>query len=149
MLSHQLYISMGGYCHREEDTKAFWNVAFRRPKIHDSNHCAFIARISRGRKGRLKKYRRSRQRFPLQLAPLGEQDRVTRLFGSLREKCKEADPKKRPWNDLISAETWRLIAHRAMLHRTGRLCQTGGCRLHRQIGAAFLQRSEGSNRKRW
>ncbi len=91
----------------------------------------------RGRKGLLKKYRRSRQRFPLQLALLGEQNRVTRLFGSLREECEEADPTKRPWNDWISAETWRLIAHRAMLRHTGRLRQTGGRRLHRQIGAAL------------
>jgi hypothetical protein len=34
-------------------------------------------------------------------------------------------------------ETWRLIAHRAMLRRAGRLCQTGGRRLHHQIGAAL------------
>jgi hypothetical protein len=75
--------------------------------------------------------------FPLQLAPLGEQDGVTRLFGRLREECEETDPKKRPWNDWILEETWRLIAHRAMLRRAGRLCQTGGRRLHRQIGAAL------------
>jgi hypothetical protein len=62
---------------REEDTKAFRNVAFRRPRIHDSDHRAVVARILRGQKGRLKKYWQSRQRFPLQLAPLGEQDRVT------------------------------------------------------------------------
>ena len=62
---------------REEDTKAFRNVAFRRPRIHDSDHHAVVARISRGRKGRLKKYRRSRQRFSLHFAPQGEQDRVT------------------------------------------------------------------------
>ena len=65
----------------------------------------------RGRKGRLKKYRRSRQKFPLQLAPLGEQDGVTRLFGRLKEECKETDPKMQPWNDWILEETWRLIAH--------------------------------------
>jgi hypothetical protein len=46
---------------------------------------------------------------------------------------------KRPWNDWISAETWRLIAHRAMLRCTGRLCQTGGHWLHRQIGAALCK----------
>jgi hypothetical protein len=124
---------------REEDTKAFQNVAFRRPRIHDSDHRAVVAAISRGRKGRLKKYQRSRQKFPLQLALLGEQDRVTQLIGKLREECEEADPMKRPWNNWILAETWRLIAHRAMLCCTGRLCQTGGHRLHRQIGAALCK----------
>ncbi len=96
---------------REVDRKAFWNVGYRQPRFHDSDHCAVVANILRGRKGRLKKYWRSRQKFPLQLAPLGEQDGVTRLFGRLREECEETDPKKRPWNNWISEETWRLIAH--------------------------------------
>ena len=30
---------------------------------------------------------------------LAKQDGVTRLFGRLREECKEMDPKKWPWND--------------------------------------------------
>jgi hypothetical protein len=124
---------------REKDTKAFRNVAFQQPRIHDLNHRAVVAAILRGRKGRLKKYWRSHQKFPLQLAPLGEQDRVTQLFGKLREECKEADPMKRPWNVWILAETWRLIAHRAMLRCTGRLCQTGGRQLHRQIGATLCK----------
>ena len=114
---------------RKEDMKAFRNVAFQQPRFHDSDHCAIVAAISRGRKGRLKKYRRSHHRFSLQLPPLGEQDRVMRLFGRLREECKEADPAKRPWNDWISAEMWRLIAHQAMLRCASRLCQTGGRRL--------------------
>ena len=123
---------------REEDTQAFQNVAFQQLRIHDLDHHAIVTRILRGRKGRLKKYQRGRQRFPLQLAPQGEQDRVTRLFGSLREECEEADPKKkRPWNNWILEETWRLIAHRAMLHRTGCLCQTERHWLHRQIRAAL------------
>ncbi len=41
---------------------------------------------------RLKKYRRSRQKFPLQLAPLEEQDGVTQLYGRLKEECEETDP---------------------------------------------------------
>jgi hypothetical protein len=86
---------------RGVDTKAFRSVGFRQPRFHDSDHRAVVANISRGRKGRIKKYRRSRQKFPLQLAPLGEQDGVTRLFGRLREECEETDPKKRPWNDWI------------------------------------------------
>jgi hypothetical protein len=34
-------------------------------------------------------------------------------------------------------ESWRLIAHRAMLCRTSRLCLTGGHRLHCQIGPSL------------
>ncbi len=90
---------------REVDTKAFWSVGFWQPRFHDLDHCAVVANILRGRKGRLKKYRWSRQKFPLQLAPLWEQDGVARLFGKLREECEETDPKKRPWNDWISEET--------------------------------------------
>ena len=108
------------------DTTAFRSVGFWQPRFHDTDHRAVVANISRGQNGRIKKYRQSRQTFPLKLAPLGEQDGATRLFGKLREECKETDPKKRSWNDWISEETWRLIAHRAMLRRTGRLCQTGG-----------------------
>jgi len=122
---------------REVDMKAFRSVGFCQPRFHDSDHRAVVANISRGRKGRLKKYRRSRQKFPLQLAPLGEQDGVTRLFGKLKEECKETDPKQRPWNDWISEETWWLIAHQAMFRRASRLCQMGGRQLHRQIGAAL------------
>ncbi len=96
---------------REVDTKAFRSVGFQQLRFHDSDHCAVVANIPRGRKVRLKKYRRSRQKFPLQLAPLGEQDGVMRLFLRLKEECEETDPKKRPWNDWISEETWRLIAH--------------------------------------
>jgi len=122
---------------REVDTRAFWSVGFQQPRFHDSDHRAVVARILRGRKGSLKKYQRSRQKFPLQLAPLGEQDGVTRLFERLREECKENDLKQQPWNDWILEETWRLIAHRAMLRYAGRLCQMGGCWLHHQIGAAL------------
>jgi hypothetical protein len=117
--------------------KAFQSVGFQQPRFHDSDHRAVVANIPRGRMGRLKNYRRSRQKFPLQLAPLGEQDGVTRLFGRLREECKEKDPTKQPWNDWISKEMWQLTAHRAMLRRTNRLCQRGGHRIHRQIGAAL------------
>ena len=96
---------------READTKAFWSVGFQQPRFYDSDHRAVVANIPRGRMGRLKNYWRSRQKFPLQLAPLGEQDGVTQIFGRLREECEEKDPTKRPWNNWISKETWRLIAH--------------------------------------
>jgi hypothetical protein len=40
-------------------------------------------------------------------------------------------------NGWISEESWWLIPHQAMLRRTGRLCQTGGRRLNRQIGVSL------------
>jgi hypothetical protein len=49
---------------RERDVALFRNVTFRRPRVHDSDHRAVVASISRGWKGRLKKYRRRRQKFP-------------------------------------------------------------------------------------
>jgi hypothetical protein len=66
-----------------------------------------------------------------------EQDQQTRLFGELRKTCEKDAPTKRKQNDWISEESWRLIAHWAMLRHTGRLCQAGGRRLHHQIGASL------------
>jgi hypothetical protein len=40
-------------------------------------------------------------------------------------------------NVWISEESWRLIAHQAMLRCTSRLCQTGGCGLNRQSGISL------------
>ncbi len=40
-------------------------------------------------------------------------------------------------NGWILEESWQLIAHRAMLHRTGHLCQAGGRHLNRQIGVSL------------
>jgi hypothetical protein len=42
-------------------------------------------------------------------------------------------------SDWISEESWWLIAHRAMLRRTGRLCQMGGRRMQCQIGALLCK----------
>jgi hypothetical protein len=66
-----------------------------------------------------------------------EQDEQMRLFGDLRKMCEEDMLTRRKVNDWISEESWQLIAHQAMLRRTGRLCQTGGRRLHRQIGKSL------------
>jgi hypothetical protein len=122
---------------RDRDTKLFWNVAFRQPRIHDSDHRAVVASILGGRPGRLKHYRRRRQTFPLQLPLVKERDEQTCLFGELRKSCKEDALMWQKRNDWISEESWRLIPHRAMLRRTGRLCQTGGHCLYRQIGASL------------
>jgi hypothetical protein len=115
----------------------FWNVAIRRPWIHNSDHRAIIASIRRGQPGQLKLYRQRRQRFPLQLPPVEERDQQMSLFGELRKTCEEDAPTRRKQNNWILEESWRLIAHRAMLRHTGRPCQAGGRRLHRQIGASL------------
>ncbi len=39
--------------------------------------------------------------------------------------------------DWILEESWGLIAHQAMLRRTGRLCQTGGHHMDRRIGVSL------------
>jgi hypothetical protein len=119
------------------DAKLFRNVAIQRPRIHDLDHRAIVATIKRGQPGQLKLYHQRRQRFPLQLPPVEEQDQQTRLFGELRKTCEEDAPTKRKRNDWLLEESWRLIAHRAMLRHTGCLCQAGGRRLHCQIGASL------------
>ena len=86
----------------------------------------------KGKGGSLKTYRRNHQRFPITLPP-GEQDKKTRLFEELKALCDHPDPKQHPRNDWISAKTWRLVAHRTMLRRTGRLCRLGGHRMKRDI----------------
>ncbi len=112
-------------------------MAVRRPRIHDSDHRAVVAKIWKGKPGQLKANRQRRLQFPLQPPPVEEQDEQTRLFGDLRKTCEEDTPTRRKANDWISEESWRLIAHRAMLRRTGRLCQMGARRLHRQIGKSL------------
>jgi hypothetical protein len=60
--------------------KAFWNVAFQQPRIHDLDHSTVVATISREQKGWLKNYCLRRQKFPLQLPSVEEQDQVTQNF---------------------------------------------------------------------
>jgi hypothetical protein len=119
------------------DEKLFRNMAFWQPRFHNSDHQAIVALITRGRPGRLKLYHRLCQTFPLQLPPVEEQDEQTRLFGELQKTCKEDAMTRRKHIDWILNKSWRLIAHQAMLRRTGRLCQTGGHRLHCQISASL------------
>jgi hypothetical protein len=66
-----------------------------------------------------------------------EQDEQTRLFGELQKTCKEDAPTRHKCINWISKESWWLIAHQAMLHHTGRLCQMGGHHLHCQIGTSL------------
>jgi hypothetical protein len=61
------------------------------------------------------------------------------FLGDLQKTCEENKLVRWKGSDWISEESWRLIAHRAMLCCTGRLCQTGGHRLHCQIGASLCK----------
>jgi hypothetical protein len=115
-------------------TRHFWQ-----PRFHDSDHRAIVTSITRGRPGRLKLYRQHRQTFPLQLPPVEEQDKQTCVLGELQKTCKEDAPTRRKHNNWVSEESWRIIAHWAMLRCTGRLCQMGGCCLHCQIGASLCK----------
>ncbi len=124
---------------RESDVRHFRNVAFWQPRIHNLDHWAVVASIWKEKVGKLKRYCKSRQTFPLQLPPVEEQDAQTRLFGELQATCKDDAPTRQKRSDWISEESWQLIAHRAMLRRTGRLCQTGGCRMQHQIGALLCK----------
>jgi hypothetical protein len=114
-------------------------VAFWQPRIHNLDHRAIAAFIQKGKVGKLKRYRKSRQTFPLQLPPAEEQDAQTRLFGELRATCKDDAPTRRKHSDWISEESWWLIAYLAMLRRTGRLCQTGGHCMQHQIGVLLCK----------
>ncbi len=77
---------------RELDVRHFCNVVFRQPRIDNSDHRAVVASIRKGEVGKLKRYRKSRQTFPLQLPPAEEQDVQTRLFGELRATCEDDAP---------------------------------------------------------
>ncbi len=128
------YQSQPDYCMaREGDQYFFRNVAFCQPQVHNSDHHAVVALILRGQARRLKAYRHDRRTLPLTLPSLEEQDDLTRAFGELRKTCKKEGKPTRARLDWISAETWTLIEHRAMLHHSGHLCQTGGRRLTRWI----------------
>ncbi len=53
---------------RKRNRMRFWNVGFRWPRYHDSDHRAIVATIKSGER-RLTEYRKKHQEFPLQLPP--------------------------------------------------------------------------------
>jgi hypothetical protein len=131
--------SQPDYCMaRDADAKLIRNVTFQQPRLHTLDHHAVVVSLLRGRHGQLKQYRQRCQTFPLQLPLVEEQDKQTRLFGDLQKTCKNT-PARWKDSDWILEESWRLIAHWAMLHRTGRLCQMGGRHLHCQISASLCK----------
>ena len=68
---------------RDRDCRRFRNVGFRWPRYHDSDHRAVVATIKSGRR-RLTEYRKKRQKFPLQLPPVEQQDDLTQAFKALK-----------------------------------------------------------------
>jgi hypothetical protein len=101
-----------------------------------SDHCAVVANIWVGRKGRLKNYRRARQKFPLSL-PLGPKDANTTIFDALAAECIEPKKKRLPGKDWISEGTWKLIAKSASLLRSGKIRQAAARRMKREVQAAL------------
>jgi len=85
----------------------FRGVGFRSPRFLHSDHCAVVANIRVGRTGRLKKYRRACQKFPLSL-PLGPKDANTSTFNVLAASCVDPKKKRAPGKEWISKGTWKL-----------------------------------------
>ncbi len=106
------------------------------PLVQDSDHRVVVATFRARKTRRLTNYRRRRQRLPLRLPP-EPHDELTRTFEALKLTCQEAEPTKQQGNNWITAETWRLVSHRTMLRKTGKLCQIGARRMQWQIWAAL------------
>jgi hypothetical protein len=110
---------------RKRDVRRFWNVGFRWPQYHDSDHQAVIGTICTGRR-QLKEYRRKRQEFPLHLPPIEQQDKMTQAFEKMKVACEEPETTKAHWCDWMSNSTWLLIKQRTSLRRAGQLCRLEG-----------------------
>ena len=118
------------------DIAQFKGVGFRSPRFLHSDHRAVVANIWVGRKGRLKKYRRARQKFPLSLPP-GPKDPNIALFDALAAKCVDPTPTQAAGKDWISKGTWKLIRKRASLMRSGKIRQDAARRMQREVKAAL------------
>ena len=89
-----------------------------------------------GRTGRLKKYWRARQKFPLSL-PLGPKDASTSTFDALTTSCIDPKKKRAPGKEWISEGTWKLIATRASLLRSRKIRQAAVRRMKQEVQAAL------------
>ena len=123
---------------RAGDMSQFQGVGFRSPRFLHSDHRAVVVNIRVGRKGRLKKYRRARQKFPLSLPP-GPKDPNTVLFDALAAKCADPKPTRAPGKKWISKGTWKLIRKRASLLRSGKIRQTAARRMKREVHVALKE----------
>ena len=89
---------------RAGDIAQFKGVGFRSPRYLHLDHCTVITNIPVGRTGRLKKYWRAHQKFPLSL-PLGPKDLNTAFFDALAAKCVNPKPTWAPGKDWVSKGT--------------------------------------------
>jgi hypothetical protein len=89
--------------------------------INTLDHCAIVVLQIW-----LKQYCQHLPMFPLQLSPVEEQHVQTHLFEESMKTCKEVAPMRCKYNNWILEESWRLIAHNAMLCCIGILSQTEG-----------------------
>jgi hypothetical protein len=117
---------------REGDVRQFWTVGFRWPRYHDSDHRAVVATIRRGRVGRLKSYRKQRQRHPLQLPP-GPHDQLTDAFETMKAAYTDPDPKRWECKDWVSDATWQLIKRRTSLRQAGQLRRNEASVMQREV----------------
>jgi len=117
---------------RPGDICQFKGVGFRSPRFLHSDHRAVVANIRVGRKGRLKNYRRTCQKFPLSL-PIGPKDANTTPFDTLAAQCINPKMKRAPGKDWVSEGTWKLIAKCASLLRSGRIRQTAARWMKREV----------------
>jgi hypothetical protein len=119
-----------------EETGIFMGMGFRFLWFLHSDHRAIIAVVRVGGEGRLKKYRRKRQKLLLSL-PLGPKDAGTTALVALAAECVDPKPMRKPGKDWISKTTWCLIAKWASLLRSGRIWQDAAQRMKSKIGAAI------------
>ena len=121
---------------REGDMKHIRKVGIRTPRYHISDHRAVVLYRKAGNKGKLHTYRKQRQCFPVQLE-FGPQDEMTTNFEKLRVLCDEPDPKKRPQNNWISEDTWKIVRHMTMLRTSGRLTTAARRSMKRAMWASL------------
>ncbi len=104
---------------RETDCRRFRCVSIQMPCYY-SNHCALVAVIHAGGGEELKQYRRQMQQFPISL-PCGPQKQLNAEYEELQWDVVRPPLREHPANSWITAETWKLVNHCAMLRRKGML----------------------------
>jgi hypothetical protein len=111
---------------------------------HNSDHRALAAVIYAGGGGQLKRYRRWMQRFPISL-PRSPCTQLDAEYKELQRDVVCPPLRERPANSWITATTWQLVDHRAMLRRKGMLSQTAarcfGRQVRAHLAADHLQRA--------
>jgi hypothetical protein len=119
-----------------EEKGMFTGVGFCFPRFLHSDHRAIVAVVRARGEGRLKKYRRKRQKLPLSL-PLGPKDADAMAFNTLAAKCINPKPARKQGKDWMSKAKWCLIAKQASLLQSGCIRQDATRRMKREIEAAI------------